>query len=589
MAGVGPGSTIGGRFTLRTIVHRAPRGQRWSALDTRTGMPVCVLLVPSGSPVADAVTDAARRAAVLEDEHLVRIVDIGTDAGYAYVAEESVDGTTLTELLHDGPLAPEEARRVVGESALTLERARQRGLHHEELTPDHVRLAHDGHVTLRGLGLDAALADRPTSDGRVASRTDAAGLTALLYAALTGTWPLRGTPLTQSPRVGGRVVAPSELVGGITADLDDAATAGLGNGPDVPAIPADVAELIAPWSEAPVGRIVDAGPAAATEAYPTVDRVDPSQLPDELRGDIEHPPSKAAVAAGAVAGAVGDAARTAARNAAERAAERRREDVERREAERASERSFHEIAATATAKPEPVAPVLARDIPTATPSRSQAKFVLGCLSAFVAVSLLLAAIGIFNMVKTIDDKVAMGAGPTPTRVVTAPAVTVTAGAPGAPATSAPGAASAAPVPIVGVQAFDPPPGDGTENDAMLPLLHDDNPDTSWQSSRYTTQNFGGIKQGVGLVVDLGRAAPVRAIEVALKAPGVDYTVYGADSQPTSITGLPKLGSATDARDTSTVTVSGAPAAHQYYVIWFTKPAPVPNGFRIMVSEIKMSS
>ena len=84
MAGVGPGTAIAGRYALRRIVHRAPRGQRWAAHDTSTGYDVAVLLVPSASPNADAVLDAAKRAAVLEDPRLVGVVDAGQDAGYTF-------------------------------------------------------------------------------------------------------------------------------------------------------------------------------------------------------------------------------------------------------------------------------------------------------------------------------------------------------------------------------------------------------------------------------------------------------------------------------------------------------------------------
>lgn len=58
-----------------------------------------------------------------------------------------------------------------------------------------------------------------------------------------------------------------------------------------------------------------------------------------------------------------------------------------------------------------------------------------------------------------------------------------------------------PVAIAGVRSFDPD-GDGTENDEMLPLLTDGDPNTAWHTVCYEDRYLGG-KGGVGVVADLG--------------------------------------------------------------------------------------
>lgn len=65
-----------------------------------------------------------------------------------------------------------------------------------------------------------------------------------------------------------------------------------------------------------------------------------------------------------------------------------------------------------------------------------------------------------------------------------------------PPTAAPGPAA-----IAGVRSFDPD-GDGTENDEMLPLLTDGDPNTAWHTVCYEDRYLGG-KSGVGVVADLG--------------------------------------------------------------------------------------
>jgi serine/threonine protein kinase len=58
-----------------------------------------------------------------------------------------------------------------------------------------------------------------------------------------------------------------------------------------------------------------------------------------------------------------------------------------------------------------------------------------------------------------------------------------------------------PVSVVGIQSYDPNGDDGQENEAMIPALTDNNPDTSWTTVCYGNQYFGS-KAGVGLVVNL---------------------------------------------------------------------------------------
>lgn len=70
------------------------------------------------------------------------------------------------------------------------------------------------------------------------------------------------------------------------------------------------------------------------------------------------------------------------------------------------------------------------------------------------------------------------------------------------------------VQIVGVSAFSPPPqGSGHENDAALALLHDNNPATVWSTQEYATQNFGNLKPGVGVVLQLDGPHTVRTVTI----------------------------------------------------------------------------
>ncbi|NAZ75708.1 hypothetical protein GTQ99_09820, partial [Kineococcus sp. T13] len=123
--------------------------------------PVRVRVLEAADPRAEEFLDAARRAAMLTDPRIPRVLDAGTDRVGAFVVEEDVDGRTMTELLGSGPLRPPAVRALVGEAASALEAAARRGLHHTRLTPDDVVLGPDGVVRVRGIGTAAALEPDP--------------------------------------------------------------------------------------------------------------------------------------------------------------------------------------------------------------------------------------------------------------------------------------------------------------------------------------------------------------------------------------------------------------------------------------------
>jgi eukaryotic-like serine/threonine-protein kinase len=252
--GVGPSTVLGGRYAVQRRLEQLPRAERWSAHDTTLERDVVVVCFAEQDSHADAVLDAARRAAGLDNSRLVRVLDVGRSDGVGFFVEEAPpEASTLTHLLEQGGLPAEEARRVTGEVATGLEAARARGLHHLQLTPGSVLRAHDGTVKLRGVATAAALAGAEEVDSTTASRLDAVGVVAIAYAALTSRWPLPGTVpgMESAPHLVGGVPAPSEIAAGVPGDLDALCRLTL-NEDQGPVTPGDFATQIAPWSSAPV-------------------------------------------------------------------------------------------------------------------------------------------------------------------------------------------------------------------------------------------------------------------------------------------------------------------------------------------------
>ncbi|MGZ4650664.1 MAG: hypothetical protein ACXV3A_09040, partial [Kineosporiaceae bacterium] len=294
---MGHGSVLAGRYRLDERVRTRPDGSMWRAVDETLERPVLVQAFALGHPQASEIVDAARRAALVPDPRLQRVLAAGEERGTAYVVLERVPGRTLEELLGAGPLPAETARRIVGEAAQALDRASTRGLHHLKLRPGTIIVGRDGVVTVSGTAIDAAAAGTEPPNTAVARRVDAVGLVTVLYAALTGRWPGRQEGrLPRAPRIGGRPVAPGDLVAGVPNDLDTLCAVTLGPYDDGPRTPSDLAAELAPW--APPGPLTDprglhiaiprpdaSGSARVVPATPDADR-------DEARPGAPHAPGR---------------------------------------------------------------------------------------------------------------------------------------------------------------------------------------------------------------------------------------------------------------------------------------------------------
>lgn len=255
------------RLTRPTTTDLAD-AEVWEAQDQILDRPVRVTFV--GGEHAASALDAARRAALVSDPRLARVLDVGTArvAGRerGYVITEPYVGSTLTEIVSGGLVDTQQARALVGEAAVALDAAARRGVHHLALRPEAVRV--DGNrVVVTGLGLDAGLAgvEGVADDG---AASDARDLAALAYYALTARWA--GDSLDE-PWISADTVRPlpaqedehgvvplSTVVPHVDAELDalvrrtlGAGTAAGGTSDDgpAPASPAEVADALRPWGK----------------------------------------------------------------------------------------------------------------------------------------------------------------------------------------------------------------------------------------------------------------------------------------------------------------------------------------------------
>ncbi|HWJ83871.1 MAG TPA: murein biosynthesis integral membrane protein MurJ, partial [Cellulomonas sp.] len=234
---VGRGTVLSGRYrVVQPAESDLPGSTAWVATDQILDRPVRVTVLSSGH--ISAALDGARRAALVTDARLVRVLDVGTHEGHGYVVSEQVTGPSLADLLARGPLTADQARAIVGEAAAALEVARRRGVHHLALRPSSLHVTDDGRIVVSGLGLDAGLLGTVTRDAHTTTRADTVGLVRVLYAALTGHWaadqtlPSFGVDLPEAPTVDDLPVPPAEIVTTVPGDLDTLCAVTLGPNDD---------------------------------------------------------------------------------------------------------------------------------------------------------------------------------------------------------------------------------------------------------------------------------------------------------------------------------------------------------------------
>ncbi len=128
----------------------------------------------------------------------------------------------------------------------------------------------------------------------------------------------------------------------------------------------------------------------------------------------------------------------------------------------------------------------------------------------------------------------------------------------------------------GVGDYDPQ-GDGGEHGYSAGKATDGNPSTYWDTEFYNTRQFGGLKAGLGLVLDAGKAVKLEQITVHTTTGGFTARIESGNSRNGGFT--PDSSSQT-VSDGTTFTLDGATA--RYYVLWISE---LPPGNYVRVSEV----
>jgi hypothetical protein len=149
--------------------------------------------------------------------------------------------------------------------------------------------------------------------------------------------------------------------------------------------------------------------------------------------------------------------------------------------------------------------------------------------------------------------------------------------------SSDGQADGGSVAIRNAVAFDPPPGSGREHDEELANLYDGNPSTRWSTEQYADNLFGGLKDGVGFVVELSEGGRLGRIQVDSPARGWTAQAYVSDSaKPTTEEWGEPVASESDVDGSATFDLGGAEGGA--VLIWITDLGSGNNS--LAVNEVR---
>ena len=143
------------------------------------------------------------------------------------------------------------------------------------------------------------------------------------------------------------------------------------------------------------------------------------------------------------------------------------------------------------------------------------------------------------------------------------------------------------VSVLGADDFDPL-GDGVEHPELIDNLLDEDPETIWYSETYANRSMGGLKDGVGVVIELRKPYELQRVAIETANTGWSGEIFVADSPQSALAAWgASVGAITSSQGNATVDLTGLTGGA--VLVWFTdlgdKPPP---GIRMEISGIEVS-
>ncbi|WP_067628168.1 protein kinase family protein [Actinomadura latina] len=519
-----PGTRLAGRYRLEKRISDSGGSSLWKAIDEILARAVAVRTFDPEFPrIAEAVT-SARSASRLTDPRLTQVFDADDSGESAYVVSEWVTGEALEGMLGKAPLEPGRAATLLYEASEAIAAAHSAGLSHLCLTPRDLVWTTGGTVKILGIATDAVLNDRHTEDP---AAEDVRGLGRMLYAALTAHWPgdEDASGLPAAPAADGVPHAPRQVQAGISHAVDAIVCRCLGIGAGEPlASPADLAKALRGVPRTPLPLFAGLGHASP-----------PSPRPAAPRRSAAPPPAPT---------------------------QPHRQPAHEQPA------SSHVPPPRARHGAPPPSSTSTRTAPAHGPGASKRPANRALIGVAAAALTVIVGIGAWALSGSGSKDDSGGDGAVdPKKSSAAPAP------------------SASALTVQSAKGVDPVGDDGGKGEGKGRLAIDGKSGTTWRSSFYTSADFGRLKEGLGLQLDMGKTVKIKEIRAELpEAAGAKIQLRIGDSPDPSA--MQKVQTVTTSGPGSTTIQVPGTRSGRYVLLWFTELSQGTDGqFRAEVSEV----
>ncbi len=233
----------------------------YHAIDPNIGRPVAIKTIALGTArkpdeqerMRERLFREARSAGILSHPGIVTIYDVEQHGDVAYIAMEYVDGPTLDQMLSEArPLTPEQIFSILGQTAVALDYAHQKGIVHRDIKPANIMIAADGTAKITDFGIAKITAsEQLTMTGSIVGtphymspeqvqgqtvdgRSDQFSLAVIAFEMLTGEKPYTGEHLTTVVYkiVAEEPAAPHRINPSLTREIESAIQKGLSKKPE---------------------------------------------------------------------------------------------------------------------------------------------------------------------------------------------------------------------------------------------------------------------------------------------------------------------------------------------------------------------
>jgi eukaryotic-like serine/threonine-protein kinase len=137
--------------------------------------------------------------------------------------------------------------------------------------------------------------------------------------------------------------------------------------------------------------------------------------------------------------------------------------------------------------------------------------------------------------------------------------------------------------------FDPE-GDGQETGTEEQAIDSNPTGTAWSTEHYDSSDFGGLKNGAGLVLDAGSSVPAKSMVIRSLTPGYDAQIYEVNgSAPSELSGWGRpVATISDGGENETARLPGRSA--KAFLIWITEAPPAsddPGRYQMEISDVRL--